>query len=261
MRQTERTGAARKERLDRELDEYSAAAEITLSVEQERSRTPNSRLALYSSVAGVALAGAFNTEAAIVYKTVDKTLNGNPQSFYYLTFSGTTNAKFRFRHDDGGVEFAQMKGSGTAAIVRETAGPANEVVRFLAGEKIQTTAANTWDAGNSRPLFSATSADTNTPAFGNFWDGHTGYIGVRYSNAGTHYGWIHVDAVDSSFESYHISGYGYNDTADASINAGEGEPAPVVPEPSTVALALLASGAAGLMRARRKKLLRGKRQG
>ena len=67
-----------------------------------------------------------------------------------------------------------------------------------------------------------------------------------------------MDQVDNGLESYHISGYAYETTQGATIKAGEVEP---VPEPSTITLALLASGAAGLMRARRKKLLREKKEG
>ena len=236
-----------------------------MTVEQERRSTPDHRVAIYSGVAGAALAGtfngAFNAEAAVVYKSVDITLNGNATSVYDLSFSGTANATFRFRHIDNlAADKGSAGGIGAAAIVQESAGN-NVVVRFTYGQQIQTTAANSWDNGVLRRLFSGTTADTGTPGDGNFWNGHTGYIGVRYDPGhGVHYGWIHVDSVDNDLEEFHISGYGYQNTQGAAINAGEGEPQPV-PEPSTITLALLASGAAGLMRARRKKLLREKKQG
>ena len=46
--------------------------------------------------------------------------------------------------------------------------------------------------------------------------------------------------------------WAYNDVADALINAGEGAPA-VVPEPSTMTMALLAAGSVGVLAWRRRR--------
>lgn len=264
MERTEPTDG-RNGQLDRELNAYSAAARTALSVavEQERRSTPDHRLAVYSGVAGAALAGAFTAEAAVVYKTVNITMDGGGTGgtgvhSTFVTFSGTSNARFFFRHNDAVGGDAGFFGAVKSAAVVQTGGN-NSVINSSDDQTIQTRAGNKWStSGIDRRLFLATPAKTGTPTSGNFWDTNTGYIGVRYANAsGTHYGWIHVDSVDNGLESYHISGYAYNDTADATTKAGEMP----VPEPSTVALALLASGAAGLMSARRKKLLREKREG
>ena len=259
MKRTKPTDAQRNGRLDRELDEYSAAARtaLTVTTEQERWRTPDHRLAVYSGVAGAALAGAFAAQAAVVYHSADITLNAatGAASQKALTFYGTSSATFGLVHRDNwaGNDRATVNAVNNGVIF--TSG--DEAIRFTKGQTIQGTAADIWGR-----VFSDASGVTGKPAMGQFWYGNTGYIGVRYKPGGglSHYGWIHVDQVDNALESYHISGYAYQSTPLASIEAGEGEPESV-PEPSTVALALLASGAAGLMRARRKKLLRGKKQG
>lgn len=80
------------------------------------------------------------------------------------------------------------------------------------------------------------------------WNGVTsGYLGVRFTQTGQDYlAWAHLDlAPDAS--SVTLNGYGYNDVAGASINAGDG----AVPEPSS--FALFALGAAGVLALRQRR--------
>lgn len=72
------------------------------------------------------------------------------------------------------------------------------------------------------------------------------------------YAWAHIDSIADSGTSYHVDGYAYRDDGQP-IKAGQ--TVQPVPEPSTIALALLASGAAGVMASRRKKMLKGRGQG
>ena len=181
MPEKEAAKARTNQRLNRELDAYSTAARTALIVEEERQRTPDHRLAIYSGVAGAALAGAFTAEAAIVYKAVDMTLNGatGATDVQTLTFSGTNNATFTFFHRDnvGGVD----RGSLYATAGRFATTTGLSVYRFTKGQTIQAPGSGGWTNTTYR-LFRGTDADTGQPAAGGqFWNGHTGYIGVRYN--------------------------------------------------------------------------------
>jgi hypothetical protein len=87
--------------------------------------------------------------------------------------------------------------------------------------------------------------------------GDTGFFGFKFtSGANTYYGWGEV-VLDSQYSS--TVGYGYTftklyyDNTGAAIKVGDttGGPGPVIPEPSTCALALLAAGGVVAYRSRR----------
>jgi len=80
----------------------------------------------------------------------------------------------------------------------------------------------------------------------------TGYAGFR--SAG-HLGWIKLKLTGDASRlpmTFTILSYAYNDVVGGAINAGQ-MPAAAVPEPGTMAMGLLASGAAGLVALRRAK--------
>lgn len=81
-------------------------------------------------------------------------------------------------------------------------------------------------------------------------DNESGYIGFRFLIQGNyHYGWAEVERLSSS--SGKVLSWAYEDTAYAALKAGSTEPLNPVPEPS--GLALLASGAAGIVALRRRR--------
>ncbi len=111
---------------------------------------------------------------------------------------------------------------------------------------------------NAATLGPSASVDSNRlfgfnpayPSTGNYcnignFEGTTGKsVGLRFDIAGnTHYGWAQVD-VGAGFSDATLTMFGYNDAPGASSHIP-------VPEPSS--LGLLAFGAAGLARRRRKK--------
>ena len=233
--------------LDSQLTDYSAAAQAVVAADKATERAP-SRLAVYTGAAGAALASAVSTEAAIQYTPANITMNvGHNQT--NITMGG--GGGWRFWWAGGGTNTGLIQ---TIGGVHATTGAANELKNFSAGQTISTGAGN-WTGANGY-LFN--DPDNTAPAAagkGLFWNGNTGYVGVRFNpGAGNRYGWIQVDSIAPDFSQYHISGYAYEDSG-GTIKAGEMP----VPEPSTIALALLASGAAGVMASRRKKILKGRK--
>jgi len=92
---------------------------------------------------------------------------------------------------------------------------------------------------------------------GNFAPSKTGFAGIGIHTAGgsDFFGWVRLEFKDSARGPDEIEAidYAVNDVAGASINAGQGAPASAVPEPSTLPLALLAAGAAGVLALRRRR--------
>jgi hypothetical protein len=86
-----------------------------------------------------------------------------------------------------------------------------------------------------------------------------GFAGVKFQTGGqTHFGWIRLEWQDTNNVPINFPNkltaidWAYNDVAGAPIFAGEGLPQ-AVPEPSTMALALLAAGSAGVLAWRRRR--------
>jgi MYXO-CTERM domain-containing protein len=97
-------------------------------------------------------------------------------------------------------------------------------------------------------LFSTPGSFTSGHGTGGRWaPDKRGYVGLRFTNdagANYHYAWIDVGA-DLIAQKITIYGWGFQDTPNAPINAGQ------VPSPGVGGLALLAMGAAGVRRQRR----------
>ena len=192
---------------------------------------------------GAVLLGGGNAAAVVTHT------NGNIKYFENLNqvlSHGGVNT-FTLNVDGGGndlkfgtismMPLGTVTGLGNGSLVRYTANW--NAVNFAKDAQIKTTAANQWTQPSCwlRAKF----------------DPGGGYLGIKLGDSGTNYGWVYLDSWTNT--SFRIASYAYN-TAGGSINAGE---TGAVPEPSTIALALLASGAAGVMASRRKKLLKGRR--
>ncbi len=102
-------------------------------------------------------------------------------------------------------------------------------------------------------------SEYHTPVFPGSWPGSgSGFLGVQIQRDGeTHYGWIRLELEDLSSakdgpegvsDRITVVDWAYQSTADAPIQAGQ-----TVPEPSTGALTLLATGAAGALTWRRRR--------
>lgn len=114
--------------------------------------------------------------------------------------------------------------------------------------------------GNPQGLyFNTVTVNGAIQPFAGEWSmGETGFFGFAFNKDGQrHYGWGELKFDPTSAYSY---GYGfqvtrayYNDTPGASIAAGDTGGGSAVPEPSTLALAMLAAGGVAAYRSRRKQ--------
>jgi hypothetical protein len=81
-------------------------------------------------------------------------------------------------------------------------------------------------------------------------DGTTGYVGLRFNiSSATHYGWARFTYDDATTGNLTLNDFAYENTAGASIAAGN---IGAVPEPSRALLALAGLGAAALRRRRKQ---------
>ena len=237
----------RNHSLDSQLTAYSAAAEAELALDAGRAKRPNRSIVAYSAAAaGAGLLGALNVDAAIVH-------NDNGGAGWTLS-AGKPTQTINFNADaTSDARLVWLSTYNTALIQGRNGGErvhtgANNARRFTAGQTIST-GAGTWQTFVGT-IFMYNAGWTN----GNFTDVNTGYLGLRFNDGGTKYAWVHIDSIAANGSQYHVDGYAYQ-TDGSPIQAGEMP----VPEPSTIALALLASGAAGVMRSRRKKILKGRK--
>ena len=242
-RSIEKERKERKERngsLDSQLTAYSGAAGAALRLDASRRKRPGRGLAAYSAAAaGVGLIPALNVDAAIVHYSTGWTVQNG---FEFFDFDGG-GYDFRLRH---AASRGTIRDDTDGSVA--TDGGGKWAQRFDFGDTISGGAHTDWRAG-----YAALHHTWNVS--GQFGPGQSGYVGVKFDSSGTTvYGWIHIDSVGTPWTNgYHVAAYGYQTDGSAS-HAGE-----QIPEPSTIALALLASGAAGVMASRRKKILKGRK--
>ena len=226
------------------------------------------RLLTYSMAAGAALIGAQAAKAGIVYSGpqdlladvdgetvyIDMNNNGNSEFGVYFwanagTFSTTYTSygytySYHSYHDKRGLIGRPQGGLGVVMMAR-TAG--QSVVNYA---KSATIGPGTNWRTQGEHLAQAGTRSGVPESWGPFL-GSNGYIGVKFSDGGSWYiGWVGLEVpADAAYG--RVTGWAYEDTG-ATILAGAGEPDPdPIPEPG--GLALLATGAAGLMVFRKKR--------
>lgn len=107
--------------------------------------------------------------------------------------------------------------------------------------------------------FNILTVDGSIRTFAGQWSmGEIGFFGFAFNKGGQrHYGWgeLKFDPASANSDGYgfEVTRAYYNDTPGASIAAGDTGGGSAVPEPSTLALAMLAAGGVAAYRSRRKQ--------
>jgi hypothetical protein len=148
--------------------------------------------------------------------------------------------------------FASVEGLGFHAprFAIQNSGSFPALINFRPGQSILTASGSPSKYGAAR--FIARTSLSGT-MLGRFATGKTGFAGFYFNNgvSGLDFGWLRLKVSDPNSVGYFTEiqalDWAYNDVAFAPIAAAEG------PEPGTAALALLASGAAGLLAWRRRR--------
>lgn len=216
-----------------------------------------SRLAAYFSACGAWLLGSGVADAEIFYGVVDQDVRKevgqlNPTLLnagvftFALSFGGPggpnvpCSAFVSTSYDPiSQPGAALLAGNGVVAGTDVYGDPINGLKNFQTNSSIDST--DFGDEGTPKTLFLLNSTG-DAVAAGDFSSTTPGYIGFRFSQAGTdYYGWVNISAIAADYTSYHVFDWAYQANG---ITPGAGRPAAAVPEPSS--LALLAMGAGGL---------------
>lgn len=231
------------------------------NVEQDLKTSPEWRARLnkwgiYAAATGATLAMASSADASIIYGGA------------YVSASITPNASFDFatapfqigshkveigigeiRSSNQFSIFAALRGIGPGPALFADMGRSS-LINFGLGQSVLQASGFASRYGIARAIGSS---GFGRASFGNFASGQTGLAGFILQNGSSNFnfGWIQIKVSDPTSVGYMTEiqalGWAYNDTPFAPIAAG------VTPEPSTAALALLASGAAGLLAWRRRR--------
>lgn len=241
-------------RLDRRLNDYSALARVTAAANSLCGRAGN--WPIYAAAAGSALAMATNASASIIYSgiidaSVTAPLAGTNQiqpidvdglsHFFNLVVGASVSSAVA-------KGFASVEAVGPVRVFVNTAST-QLAKRFASGNLISAGAGVQEDKRVVAERFST------SVGFGNFVSGVPGLAGIAIIGQGslhnqTDYGWIRLVYTNNSTTGLP----GTLEAIDWAIQTdGEAIGAGYVPEPGTMALGLLACGAAGIAALRRRR--------
>jgi hypothetical protein len=213
----------------------------------------------YALAGGASLAVGTNADAQIVFSSIDQSITGNGASSK-LSFAVNGHAVVAFQTHQrslGGVSFGTA-GIGARAGIKFY-GSNGLAFNYARGAVIGRGLANLGIGVGLRSVQKGAGGSWTT--HGNFGSvvGHharagtvAGYLGFRTDSGDK--GWIKIRVGPSGETNAGVAitvdAYAYNSTPGGSINAGD---MGTVPEPGTMALVLMAAGAAGLTSIRRAR--------
>jgi PEP-CTERM motif-containing protein len=238
--------------LDSRLSDYSAGAHLSGAASKLRGRVGN--WPIYAAAAGSALAMATGASAnSIVWGTYDPNTNSvEPKGI------GVSSQKFgQFGLGPGylllikasslaldSVALSVNGGPQNKVHIFEAPGSSGLARNFAISSKIGQSAG---PGASSAKIVRAHQAGSD---FGDFSSGKPGFVGfsVQTAGHGTDYGWLELEFTEKN-------GLPYELTAEAFGLETDGQPilAGQAPEPGTLALSLLAAGAAGVSALRRRR--------
>ncbi len=207
------------------------------------------RLTAYTLAGGALLATGASVDAGIVSQTLTSNNTVSKGDNYYLSINGvsinvdwlTYNYQVDLRQPSSNIAYMTGGDTWLSALAADT--PIGPSGTFEFGHVQQWT-------------YNSKKSEWNTSQ-GN-WANTTAYAGLKltFADNTTHYGWLQMSVpVTPDYGPITLSGWGYEATADTQILAGATQPAAstAVPEPGSVALALLTTGAGGLAAWRSKR--------
>ncbi len=258
---SEKSGA-RREALDSRLSGYSAGAKVAAAARRLRSRTGN--WPVYAAAAGSALAMTTSASASIISGTYSgggpnggasvRPLASGASSIKGLVFGlGEINIKAKSGVGYYG-HYTNFSAEGILPLkIFETGSVGQYARNFAAGSHISSAAGVLAASGAriARAVFPSSSV-------GRFLPGAPGYLGFTLDQGAgnVHYGWLKLEfSLDpqTSRGVLEALAYGYETTAGARIDAGDRGSTTATPEPGTMALGILAAGAAGVVALRRRR--------
>jgi hypothetical protein len=256
-------------RFEQDVEAYSATCKSTASAGW---RDRLGSWPIYAAATASALAGSTSASAGIIYSgllndTVSLTPNASGVDTQINIHAGPVDAAIRILHSDntrgfGGFADIAFGGVGEPLLSNVNASHPNFLKRLASGADISAGLGQFHSRINSDRDKLIQRAPGGTQDFG-FWPlaSNTGFVGVRFKTAGEtnsggggfDYGWLRLsfEVFDGVPDEITLIDYAYNDVVGASIEAGEETNA--TPEPGTVAMMLLATGAAGVLALRRRR--------
>ncbi len=205
----------------------------------------------FAAVGGATLAASTNADAGIVYSgPVNLTVSIPPTMGTHVSEKTFSLGGY---HELLVVSKSAMNGNGAQIVPATSKG-------YLHFARNATNFAQKYAFGNSiHPANTSVGAGIQQHKFGHATRGSfgpgvvTGFVGFRASNGDL--GWIQLRVSDTGSSTYPnevtVIDWAYNDVSGGSIFAGQ---TTAVPEPSSLALGLLAAGSAGLAALRRAKV-------
>lgn len=261
--------------LEQQLDAYLASAQAN-SLPGWKQHLK--RWSVYAAAGCSTLAFATSAEAGIIYSgiqnvTVTRTGNNTraTKTFHMNVGGKSTASQFRLS-----VRFSSAKSKkvGKALIgphdplvgAAVLAGSSGVLLRFNSGSgiPINPVTKNATSKWGTFGVVKGKRVGKSSLGFSGLWAKSKSYFaGVRFAvktsqgKTGYDYGWVRLkweDPKNTGFPTTLIAvDWAYNNVPNQAIVAGAGIPPPVLaPEPSSIALALLAAGAAGLAAWRRR---------
>ena len=249
--------------LNERLSDYSAITRTSARANARLGRLGN--WPIYAAAAGSALAMATSASASIIYFGPSNNYGNNTSHAPHVS-TPQVNATFHsgninldhsghqlglFVSAAAGADLASLRGVDKVHIFASP-GVSNSFAfakRFLPGATIN---------GSALAVGEILMAKTHgaAPQSGNFFPNQSGFAGLEITSVGTvstkhtEYGWIRLEILDgkNGFPNTLEAIDWAFDTTGAAVTAGE-----LAPEPGTMALALLAAGAAGVAALRRRR--------